>query len=216
MYNFVNSHLKYIAIAGIITAATMHADAGTVLLISYPDPGIKLVVDTISGDAKLIGNPGAVMSQFTITSISGSIDFTKYYDMEHHANNQVHGLDNYIAWMNMSDPQNNPPRIWDKCCPASDPWADGAIYFDNLTDHTLELGQIFKLTGAQDLVFAYSYGYVTDATGWQLIGYGTEPEPVTDGVSSFGTVIYTPEPASLMLLPVGLLVDIYNRRRRLR
>jgi hypothetical protein len=106
-------------------------------------------------------------------------------------------LENYILWMDMSDPSAVPPHIWDKCCPVADPTADGRIYFDRVTNHTLDLGDIFNVTGSRDLLFSYSYGYVTGETilGFgQLIGDQTYPDPgvIGDGVSSYGQVSYGP------------------------
>jgi hypothetical protein len=173
------------------------AQADIVLLTNPPDPGVSLRVNTVTGDVSMVGQPGAVICQYAVSSVSNSLVFSQFQSVSTHFDDNLPGLENYVLWMDMSDPSAQPPHIWDKCCPLIDPTAQGRIYFDQLANRTLDLGDIFNVTGSRDLVFSYSYGYVTGQTvvGFgQLIGDQTYPDPGAngDGVSAYGQISYGP------------------------
>jgi hypothetical protein len=181
--------------AGTLPAAPVQADI--VLLTNPPDPGVRIVVNTVTGDVSMVGQPGAEIAQYAVSSVSGSLVFSPFQSVSTHSDENLSGLENYVLWMDMSDPSAQPPHIWDKCCPLADPTADGRIYFDQLANRTLDLGDIYNVKGPEDLVFSYSYGYVTGQTAGgsgQLIGDQTYPAPGVhgDGVSAYGQVSYGP------------------------
>jgi hypothetical protein len=222
MHETISSHRwNRIGIAfAVMTAASFlaaeSAPAGVVRLIDH-DPGVTLDVNTTTGDVSMIGAPGAVISQYAVSSAAGSLVFQRFQSVTTQFDAGVAGLENYVLWMDMSDPSAVPPYIWDKCCPVGDPTAEGRIYFDQLAGRTLDLGDIYNVTGPRELVFSYSYGYLTGQTvmGFgQLIGDQTYPDPGVDGVSAYGHVVYTPEPMALAVMGLGALMAARRRRAK--
>lgn len=219
------------ALAAILAAPAQAGEMGKVLF-SPGASGITMVVDVVTGDVSLVGSSGAEMTQYRIISNSGALLNGSGYggnwiSVGSMKNSGVEGsgLDNYVYWMPMFGTAGT--TVGDKCCPARDPFSNGRIFFDNLPDHTLDLGLIYDTTSTtMDLQFTYSYGYITDSSvttaSHQVMGGVTYPKPAGlletlpegDGVSAFGAVSIVPEPAAIGILGAGGLSLLARRRRR--
>lgn len=140
---------------------------GAISAFASTPPTITVIVDTTTGDVKLVGSAGAIMNQYCIYSLSGSLIKDNQNAMAT-THDSIAGMENYQAWMTMyavTNPDNDSRflSLGDKACPINDPLVQGAVYFDNLENSTLDLGQIWDVTlttDPSDLVFTFSYGYV--------------------------------------------------------
>lgn len=173
-----------LAVASITHASVEFGPGGENLTSVYLDPSfetsppvIKLVVDTETGDVKLVGSPGAVMNQYRILSASGSILGDNLISVSQWHNLGLSGLGNYKFWMPMfavatESDSSNYYSVGDKCCPRTDANMEGIIIFDNLENNTLDLGKIYNTeSGTLDFIFTYSYGNVAGYLPDYWVGY---------------------------------------------